>query len=177
MNLRRTSIILLTLASALVLSACQPLTIVPTFLFDDPPTSGAPAFYEGPPEAWVEARFEGAWGYTVYFYAGVSSDFMTGPTDRWCGSRVEGATAVEVCAVDEFGPYTPTTSDIGGDPATMDYTKLITVYPGEGFEVRTICENVFTGQLGCPADFRTTVRTTDGAGGIVGDIEEGVYEG
>lgn len=168
MQLRR-GLALAVAPAAVVLSACNPLTITPTQL--DTNVYGAPAYYAGPPEGWVEATTEGTWGYDVALIAGVQFEQLAGPADRWCATP---SGSIAACAVDDIGVYSPTFV-VNGDPAVQGWTRLMTVYPDDGVEVLVQCRNAFTGALGCPSGTTVTMRTVTQAGELVGDLEEAQY--
>lgn len=168
-QLRRT-LSLLAAPAALVLTACNPLTIAPTVL--DTNVYGAPAWYAGPPEGWIEATTTGTWGYEVAVVAGVQTEQLVGPADRWCATPSSG---VVPCGVDADAVFTPEVAYVNGDPEVQGWTRLITVYPDEGVEVLIGCRNVFTGAFGCPDGTEVTIRTVTEAGELVGDLEEAQY--
>jgi hypothetical protein len=142
------------------LSACNPLPLTPQPWL--PGASETTAWYEGPPEAWVEVQVVGADDVLTV----VSSSVMVHDgVDRWC--MAENQVDVIPCPWSgpwAFSPYAWT----GGTPSE-NWVRTITVWPGEAVHIGIGCSHAGT-PTDCPETMRVIVRTVGWDGALVGDV-------
>jgi hypothetical protein len=157
-----------------VLAACNnPIWVHPQDLGEG--IYATPAHYDGgEAEAWASVAFDGTWGYTLEVLALVTTEDRVGPADRWCGSPSSG---IVPCAVDPeyVGTDVADVWTVNGDPAYGGTTQLMTVWPGEVVRVGLWCQNVFTGEVGCPAGALMELQVSGADGNPTGQLTELEY--
>lgn len=153
--------------AAFLLAGCNPLTQTP-FIPEAPTWSTAKFGYEGPGDAWIEARVGGIEGYEVSTRAAVwVPQPAPVPEPRRC---VSGTDRTLVVTCDMSYPEFPFT---GLHRADLDapgvFWPAILLHPGEQAQVMVYCSQGGT-PVACPATTRVTARTVDAAGALTGDL-------
>jgi len=152
---RRATLAVAAFAMLVLLTACNPVTKPLTISGE---LAGVTVTYDGPAGAWLEVSVAGGSGFDVRYRALV---WLNGFGERSCRDGATGA--VEPCTFEQEVVW----SD--WYPATAGYRSTVSPHDGDQPTIQFECRQGGS-PVTCPDAIRVTLRTVDGDGDLVGDL-------